>query len=127
MPWQVKLNEQYPIVEQHLIGHVSEEEVGQSFHELLRLAMESKRWLTLGDLTQYENNLSLDKQFFHASTLTNLSPAMLGKIRSALVIKGDPEVRQSYLMWVSLVKNRGINFDIFTNREEAIRWLLQQD
>ena len=127
MPWQVKLNDQYPIVEQHISGHDDDEEVRKSYFELIRLALESKRNLFLGDVTQYERNVGTDEQFLRAESLAEVSPEVLRGVRAGLIIKDDPKVRQSYKLWVSLMRNRGINFELFTNREETIRWLMQQD
>ena len=132
MPWQVKLNEQHPIVEQILEGEIDDDETRLCMDETVRLGMLSERPLILVDANRYQwpdfspqKYITLAHQ--DALGITELANYFISSCKAAYVTQ--PEVRENKFLevWNYLLAIRGVKTQIFTDREQAIGWLLQQN
>ena len=132
MPWQVKLNEQHPILEQVFEGDIDDDGLQMCLNEAVRLAMVSKSCLFLVDGTRYlwpgfdpQKTIILAHQ--DALGISELTYFDMSSCKVAYVTQPE-NVQHKYLeVWTYLIANRGVKTKIFTDRDQAIGWLLEQD
>ena len=132
MPWQVKLNEQHPIVEQILEGEIDDDETRLCLDETVRLGMLSERPLILVDANRYQwPDFSPQKYITLAHQdvlgLSELACFDMSSYKAAYVTQSGYMKNKFWEVWITLLNNRGVKTNFFTDREQAIGWLMQPD
>ena len=132
MPWQVKLNEQYPILEQILEGDVDDEGLQACLNEAVHLALISKRRLVLVDALHFlwptfDGQKSIIFAHQDALGISELSFFDMSSFKGAYVTQSGYMKNKFWEVWITLLNNRGVKTNFFTDREQAIGWLMQPD
>jgi hypothetical protein len=112
---------EFPIVEARYSGHVSKQDVDDSFGACAALAIEQKQWNVLGDCTDLVWTPTVTDLFELVRFLTDIGVSE--RFREALVRPTDPIAAASVGFWETAGVNRGLNIRTFPDRESAIAWL----
>ena len=123
MPWQMSVNNQHSILELHLSGTVSSDDLTVVLKEFFNMVENVKIYLILADCTLLTDGHSV----FDLYSLANhiLQSPLVREFREAVLLPKSPNFVENVKFWETVCFNRGIQVQIFDDRDKAIAWLLQ--
>lgn len=123
MLWQVTLHTDAPIVETVYSGRVSADDLQAAVKETLAVAQRHDRRLFLTDCTALTGGHSVGELYFQAAALANDSHMYTCK--AALLTTPVLAVKRLVEFWQTTASTRGLQVQLFDQRDRALAWLLQ--
>ncbi len=123
MPWQIKQPENAPIIEIQYSGVVTPADLAQGVGGVLELVKRQGITRVLTDCTSITGGPSPVELFFRAESAAPTSIAYA--VREAVLLPRSSVVARDVEFWETTCRNRGLQTKVFTDREEAIDWLLE--
>lgn len=123
MPYQIRYVEKYDLVETLYMGSMSIDEVQTAAMDTLRTAQAHQTLRLLGDCLQLEGGASLFDIYELASLFEAVPQARFFK--EAIILPTLPKPLEEMQFYETTTRNRGFNVRVFTDRDEAIAWLLE--
>ena len=123
MPWHISIHPDFPIVETCYSGVLSPPELSDSITETLAFSLSHGLNLFLGDCTQLVGGHSVVDLYFFADALA--ASAGGRAFKEAVILPSLPGSAENVRFWETTCYNRGLNVRIFSERESAIKWLME--
>jgi hypothetical protein len=123
MPWQVQLLPQQPIVETLYAGHLTSEELHAAVTASLQEAKTHRVTRLLSDCTTLEGGHNFADLFDLAENLQNDDFAF--SLREAVLLPPTGPGVEMVKFYETTCRNRGLEVRIFTDRTQAIAWLMR--
>lgn len=124
MPWEVNLHPKYPLIEASFGGVLTPEELSAALGEILNLADSHQVYHVLADCSGLEGGHTPIDLYGMVDVL--IASGLAHKVREALVLPMRPEAIERATFWETACVNRGICVRIFSNRHEAMDWLISE-
>lgn len=121
MPWNVVAHPELPVVETIYAGNMTGDDVAMAAAETLKIAAGLGRNRLFADCSTLDGGHSIF-DLFAISEETNLGA--LG-LREAILQPALASSLEMVKFWETACMNRGVQVRIFTERDEAMRWLLE--
>ena len=123
MPWSVKPYPELGLIETVYSGRITDDDIKASTMKAIAVSNESGIGKFLSDLTDVEtHDLSTLKLYEQPEHWKGLRAK--GKNRLALIVPDSKEIINAAAFYETVSRNRGWNVQIFSERQEAIDWLL---
>ncbi len=122
MPWQIKKPESAAFIEIQYSEVVTPAELAQGVGAVLELIRSQGIARVLTDCTRVEDGPSPVELYFGAESAapTGIEYA----VREALLLPQSTVAARDVGFWETACRNRGLETQVFTDREDAISWLL---
>ena len=119
MPWTVTPHPDLPIIETVYAGSLNGKNVAEAAAETLNVAMSLGRNRLFADCSTMEGGHSIFDLYFISEQVS------LGSLnlREAILQPALAASREKVEFWETACMNRGMLVRIFSDRDEAIRWL----
>lgn len=122
MPWSVRFVTEQNYVETQYAGVLTGEELRAAVHATLDAGKAAGTHDYLGDCTAMEGGHSVVDLYPLVDLLEASNTART--YREAIILPTLSAPAKDVAFWETAAKNRGFTIRLFTNREEALRWLL---
>ena len=123
MSWQVTLHPHAPIVETVYAGLMSAADLKAAEQATLTVAQKHGRRLLLTNCTTLTGAPSVVELYFRAAELAN--GGQIYTLKEAILSPQMPAVSELVSFWQTTASNRGLQVQLFDQRDCAIAWLLQ--
>lgn len=122
MPWHASLLPDHPIVETRYSGELSATELGAAAGATLELAKTHGTNLFLADCTALVGGHSVFDLYFLADTIR--ANGFTKMLREAVLLPTLPAPTHNVEFWKTTAINRGFDVRLFSDRADALGWLL---
>jgi hypothetical protein len=124
MPFEIKLLDDHKIIEISYAGDVTSPELLEAFKAVILFSQKTGVGLFLADCTMMEGGHSLFDLFELIKQYDNTDFRDMGK--EAVLLPNDEKAAENAVFYENACFNRGYNVKIFTDRETAVKWLLNK-
>lgn len=123
MPCTSRFNEEINIIETVYSGTLTLNELNQHVREIMELAQKHQVTRFLADCTGImQGGSSLD--IYDLAKMIEDVPEV-HRMKEAILLPVQPDSAGDMKFFETTAKNRGLNVQVFANRENAIQWLCQ--
>ena len=123
MPWTTRLMPAQDYIESTFSGQITPAELQDAFETSMALVRETDCRRILADCTRMQGGHSVIDLYFLADAL--LATGLASKLREAVLLPELPDSAENVRFWETTCANRGIRVRVFTDRAEAMAWLLE--
>lgn len=122
MPWTVTFHADRQFVELSYAGTVPPADLQASIVRTLQVCLENNCGNLLSDCSALEGGHSVVDLYDAATAVT--AEHGVERLREALVLPTAISARDAAQFWETAAMNRGLQVQLFTNRDAAMAWLL---
>ncbi len=123
MPWTARLNADARIVETTYSGALTRDDLTAAALGTLEVARNHDAWLLLGDCTRLSGGHSIADLYFLAESVATSGVA--SRLKEALLLPALPVAAEDVQFWETTCSNRGLRVKVFSERDLAMKWLLE--
>jgi len=122
MGWNINFSEENKLVEIKYFGIVTKKDLEEAFSGAVELWKEHNTFLILSDCREMEGGHTLSDLFGLIGELQNVD--VLRNMKEAVILSKDDDSAGNVEFWETACMNRGFKVRIFSEEEEARKWLL---
>lgn len=124
MPWSVLLDPQFPVIETIYSGLLSPMELAEAFEETKKLLISSGRKLLIADCSTLQGGHSITDLYHLAETFAKVNLEF--PVKEAVILSEALPSSEMARFWETTCYNRGITVQVFSGRDEALAWLMDE-
>ncbi len=122
MPCHVMINPAHPVIEISFSGSITRFELADALRETLALAEAHDTCRILADCSQLAGGHSSIDLYYLAETVS--TSGIAHRLKEAVLLPELPESSENVKFWETTCFNRGIRVSLFTDRQQALAWLI---
>ncbi len=121
MAWNIIVHTELGCIETFYEGKLSGPELKDAVRATFEFIKKNEIYKLLGNCTMLEGGHSIIDLFSIAKTIQDSGIAHL--LKEAVLLPALTQPRKDVSFWETTGQNRGINIQLFRDREKAIQWL----
>ena len=125
MSWTVEYNAEIGVVQCSYMGQVTADEFKEGTIKAIALAKDNNTKLFLIDDSKWQGGASVFGLFELPDLHEKHDADRVSRVALILPPPGTPEEKDAHF-YETVCRNRGWNVTVFSEREEAIRWLTEK-
>lgn len=124
MPWHIEMidHDGHPVIVTHFSGVVLPTELEASVKAAIEVALRYPKPLVLGDCRTLLGGHTFFDLYAMADILQDAGLAPI--LKEAVLLSELPDTADKVAFWEVTCANRGFRVRIFTDRDEALAWLI---
>ena len=122
MPCHVMINPEHPVIEISFSGSITRFELADVIRETLALAEAQENPRILADCSLLTGGHTSIDLYYLAETVS--TSGIAHRLKEAVLLPELPESSENVKFWETTCYNRGIRVSVFTDRQQALAWLM---